>query len=69
MVVSDSEDYWFVPSNPWVAVRWREPMRSAPLAPVMAKRASALPAWARARAPAENRLELCDGTSLPTTIW
>jgi sulfide:quinone oxidoreductase len=32
MVVSDSEDYWFVPSNPWVAVRWREPMRSAPLA-------------------------------------
>ena len=25
MVVNDSEDYWFVPSNPWVAVRWREP--------------------------------------------
>ena len=24
-VVNDSEDYWFVPSNPWVAVRWREP--------------------------------------------
>ena len=25
MVVCDQEDYWFVPSNPWVAVRWREP--------------------------------------------
>ena len=24
MVVSDTDDYWFVPSNPWVAVRWRE---------------------------------------------
>ena len=24
MVVSNSDDYWFVPSNPWVAVRWRE---------------------------------------------
>jgi sulfide:quinone oxidoreductase len=23
-VVNDQEDYWFVPSNPWVAVRWRE---------------------------------------------
>lgn len=25
MVVNDQEDYWLVPSNPWVAVRWREP--------------------------------------------
>ena len=25
MVVNDQDDYWFVPSNPWVAVRWREP--------------------------------------------
>ena len=25
MVVSDQDDFWFVPSNPWVAVRWRKP--------------------------------------------
>ena len=24
-VVNNQEDYWFVPSNPWVAVGWREP--------------------------------------------
>ena len=23
MVVNDQENFWFVPSNPWVAVRWR----------------------------------------------
>ena len=38
-VVSDSEDYWFVPSNPWVAVRWREPDAiRVSLPPVMAKK-------------------------------
>jgi sulfide:quinone oxidoreductase len=65
MVVSDSEDYWFVPSNPWVAVRWREADAiRVPLAAGHGQGASALPAWARARAPAENRLDLADGTSL-----
>jgi sulfide:quinone oxidoreductase len=64
MVVSDSEDYWFVPSNPWVAVRWREPMRSAcRLPPVMAK-GHRLYQRGRARVHPENRLDLADGTSL-----
>ncbi|MDE2303258.1 MAG: NAD(P)/FAD-dependent oxidoreductase [Sphingomonadales bacterium] len=66
MVVNDSSDYWFVPSNPWVAVRWREPeaIRVA-LAPVMAKRGIGFTAvGARRVHPAENRLELGDGSSL-----
>ena len=25
MTVSDTDTYSFIPSNPWVAVRWREP--------------------------------------------
>jgi sulfide:quinone oxidoreductase len=52
MVVNDQDDYWFVPSNPWVAVRWREPdaircicRRSWP------GKASASPASERARPP------------------
>lgn len=66
MVVSDSEDYWFVPSNPWVAVRWREPDAiRVPLAPVMAKKGIGFTSVGASRVhPAENRVELCDGTSL-----
>ena len=38
-VVNDQEDYWFVPSNPWVAVRWREPEAiKVHLPPIMAKK-------------------------------
>lgn len=25
MMIGDSETYSFIPSNPWVAVRWRDP--------------------------------------------
>ncbi|MFN7174730.1 MAG: NAD(P)/FAD-dependent oxidoreductase [Thermaurantiacus tibetensis] len=66
MVVSNSEDYWFVPSNPWVAVRWREPEAlRVHLPPVMKKRGIGFTAvGARRVHPAENRLELNDGTSL-----
>ena len=66
MVVSDTEDYWFVPSNPWVAVRWREPDAiRVHLPPVMAKRGIGFTAVGAARVhPAENRVELKDGTSL-----
>ncbi len=66
MVVSNSPDYWFVPSNPWVAVRWREPEAlRVHLPPVMKRRGIGFTAvGARRVHPAENRLELNDGSSL-----
>lgn len=37
-VINKGEDYWFVPSNPWVAVGWREPEAlRVHLPPVMEK--------------------------------
>ncbi len=65
-VVSDTEDYWFVPSNPWVAVRWRDPEAiRVHLPPVMEKRGIDFTAIGAARVhPTENRVELNDGTSL-----
>lgn len=48
MTVSDSDTYSFIPSNPWVAVRWREPEAiQVHLPPVFAKRRSASPRSAR----------------------
>ncbi len=66
MVVNDQEDYWFVPSNPWVAVRWREPDAiRIHLPPIMARKGIGFTAaGARRVHPAENRVELGDGTSL-----
>ncbi len=63
MVVNDSEDYWFVPSNPWVAVRWREPEAiKVHLPPVMAKKGIGFTAIGAKRVhPTENRIELNDG--------
>jgi len=65
-VVNDSEDYWFIPSNPWVAVRWREPDAiRVHLPPVMAKKGIGFTAvGARRVHPGENRVELNDGQSL-----
>ena len=65
MVVNDSEDYWFVPSNPWVAVRWREPDAiKVHLPPVMAKKGIGFTSVGAKRVhPTENRIELNDGTS------
>ena len=65
MVVSDTDDYWFVPSNPWVAVRWREPDAiRVHLPPVMKKRGIDFTNVGCARVhPAENRIDLGDGTS------
>ncbi|HET9161713.1 MAG TPA: FAD-dependent oxidoreductase [Caulobacteraceae bacterium] len=66
-VVSQGDTFHFVPSNPWVAVHWRK--REAievKLPPVMAKRGIAFtPIGAKRVIPAENRLELNDGTSQP----
>ena len=65
-VVNDQEDYWFVPSNPWVAVRWREPEAiRVHLPPIMQRKGIGFTsAGARRVHPQENRVELNDGTSL-----
>jgi sulfide:quinone oxidoreductase len=63
-VVSPGDTFHFVPSNPWVAIHWRK--RDAievKLPPVFKKRGVAFsPAGAKRVSPAENRLELNDGT-------
>jgi sulfide:quinone oxidoreductase len=66
VVVSDTEDYWFVPSNPWVAVRWREPEAiRVHLPPVMARRGIGFSAVGAERVfPQENRIRLGDGSDL-----
>ena len=66
MVVAESDDYWFVPSNPWVAVGWREPEAiRVHLPPVMAKRGIGFTAVGCERVhPEESRLALRDGSSL-----
>ena len=65
-VVSNAEDFWFVPSNPWVAVGWREPDAiKVHLPPVMARHGIGFTAVGAARVvPEENRLELNDGSSV-----
>lgn len=64
--LSDSDTYTFVPSNPWVAVRWREVEDiQVSLPPVFAKQGIGFSsAGARRLVPAENRIELGDGTSM-----
>ena len=65
-VITKEPTYHFVPSNPWIAVKWRE--RSdiqIDLAPTFAKRGIAFKPVAAARVhPGENRVELVDGTSV-----
>jgi sulfide:quinone oxidoreductase len=63
-VVSKGDDYWFVPSNPWVAVGWREPEAlRVHLPPVMAKHGIAYTGiGARKVHPESNRLELNDNS-------
>lgn len=66
LVVSDSETYSFVPSNPWVAVGWRKPEAiQIHLPPVLATKGIGFSAaGARRVLPQENRVELGDGSSL-----
>lgn len=63
-VVSKGEDYWFVPSNPWVAVGWRAPEAlRVHLPPIMAKHGIAYNAiGARKVHPDSNRIELNDNS-------
>jgi sulfide:quinone oxidoreductase len=66
-LVSDSEWFQFVPSNPWVAVGWRRPEDiKVHLPPLMARRNVRFTAvGAEKVVPQENTLVLRDGTRLP----
>lgn len=65
-VVSDSAWFQFVPSNPWVALKWREPEDvKIHLPPVLAKFGIGFEAAGAKRVlPAENAIELRDGSRL-----
>ncbi len=65
-VVNYGSTYTFVPSNPWVAVGWRERDDiSVDLTGIFNKRGIALrPEGAKRVHPEENRIELNDGSSL-----
>jgi sulfide:quinone oxidoreductase len=62
-VVNKGSRYSFVPSNPWVAVGWRDrDALEVDLAPVFARRDIDLkPQGAKRVHPADNRVELMDG--------
>lgn len=66
-VVSDREYFHFVPSNPWVAMGWREQGDIAfPIGPYLAEHGIDFVAQAARRVDVENkRLELDDGSVLP----
>ena len=65
-VITRDPTYHFVPSNPWIAVKWRERADiQIDLAPTFAKRGITFKPVAAARVvPGDNRVELVDGTSV-----
>ena len=65
-VVTKGTHYSFVPSNPWVAVGWRDRTAvEADLRPVMSKRDITLyPQGAKRVHPQEKRIDLEDGTAI-----
>ena len=65
-VISDSEIYSFIPSNPWVALRWRKPEAiQVALRPVFdRKNIGFVSTGAKRVHPKENRVELNDGSSI-----
>jgi len=66
-VISQGAVYHFVPSNPWVAVGWRKQSDiEIDLATIMKRKGiRLLTQGARRVHPAENRVELGDGESIP----
>jgi sulfide:quinone oxidoreductase len=66
LMISDSDTYSYVPSNPWVAVRWREPEAiQVHLPPIFAKKGIGFTsAGAKRIHPAEKRVELNNGESI-----
>ena len=65
-LVSKGATYAFVPSNPWVAVGWREREDiEVALQPACARRnITLMPQGAKRVHPGENRIDLLDGTSV-----
>ena len=65
-VVTKDPKYHFVPSNPWIAVGWREKEDiQVDLAPVLAKKKiNFIPVAAEKLVPDENRIALVDGRSV-----
>jgi sulfide:quinone oxidoreductase len=66
-VISDSSDFQFTPSNPWVAVNWRTKEDiTIPLAPYLERKGINLIATAAKRVhPEKNQIELVDGRTIP----
>ncbi len=66
-IVSDSEWFHFVPSNPWVALRWREPDDIKVHLPTLFKRLGVgfNASGAQRLLPGENAVLLNDGSRLP----
>src|SRR6187402_2058279 len=65
-VVTKDPKYHFVPSNPWIAVGWRDRADiSIDLAPTMKKKGiDFIPVAAERLHPDENRIALVDGQSV-----
>ena len=65
-VIADSPVFSFVPSNPWVAVHWREPKAiQVDLAPILARKEIGFSTIGAMRVdPAQNRVEAGDGSSV-----
>jgi sulfide:quinone oxidoreductase len=65
-LIGQSPDYWFVPSNPWVAVRWRKPEAiKVHLPPIMNKLGiSFTDKGAKKVDPKNNSVELMDGSKI-----
>ena len=67
LLIGSSDQYSFVPSNPWVAVRWRRPEEiRVELPPVLKRRGIGFTSVGARRVHAtEKRVELNDGRSVP----
>lgn len=67
LVISESEKFSFVPSNPWVALRWRKPEAiQVPLEPAFARHGIEFRFVKAERVnPKDNRVDLVDGQSIP----
>lgn len=66
-VIAKGDSYFFVPSNPWVDVNWRDRASiEVKLPPVMKKKGiNFINTGAKRVHPGENRVELEDGRSIP----
>ena len=70
-VVSQTDYFQLVPSNPWVAVKWRKPTDVKVSLPEVFKRRKIgfTSVGAKRVKPNENSLSSMTGRPCPTTIW